>query len=28
MSQPEKPEVTWYAWDGDRLVTVQTEQSR
>ncbi|HCM1974560.1 TPA: hypothetical protein N3A39_004578 [Salmonella enterica subsp. salamae serovar 52:z:z39] len=28
MSQPEKPEVTWYGWDGDRLVTAQTEQSR
>ncbi|SQH95181.1 Protein rhsA [Salmonella enterica subsp. salamae] len=25
---PEKPEVTWYGWDGDRLVTAQTEQSR
>ncbi len=28
ISQPEKPEVTWYGWDGDRLVTAQTEQSR
>ncbi len=25
---PEKPKVTWYGWDGDRLVTAQTEQSR
>lgn len=25
---PEKPEVTWYGWNGDRLVTAQTERSR
>ncbi|HGB7107148.1 TPA: RHS repeat-associated core domain-containing protein, partial [Salmonella enterica subsp. enterica serovar Enteritidis] len=25
---PETPEVTWYGWSGDRLVTAQTERSR
>ncbi|MCV5591888.1 hypothetical protein OFN17_31150, partial [Escherichia coli] len=23
-----KPEETWYGWDGDRLTTVQTQQTR
>ncbi|MEB0949567.1 RHS repeat-associated core domain-containing protein [Citrobacter sedlakii] len=25
---PENPEVTWYGWSGDRLVTSETERSR
>ncbi|WP_396017041.1 RHS element core protein, partial [Escherichia coli] len=28
MSLSRKPEVTWYGWDGDRLTTIQTQQSR
>ncbi|WP_125317157.1 RHS element core protein [Escherichia albertii] len=28
MSLSCKPEVTWYGWDGDRLTTIQTRQSR
>ncbi|EEW1921938.1 RHS repeat protein [Escherichia coli] len=28
MSLSRKPEVTWYGWDGDRLTTVQTQQTR
>ncbi|WDB43409.1 RHS element core protein [Escherichia albertii] len=28
MSLSRKPEVTWYGWEGDRLTTVQTQQSR
>ncbi|UUJ93875.1 RHS repeat protein [Escherichia coli] len=28
MSMSRKPEVTWYGWDGDRLTTVQTQQTR
>ncbi|OSL74389.1 protein RhsD [Escherichia coli TA054] len=28
MSLSRKPEVTWYGWDGDRLTTVQTDQTR
>lgn len=26
--RPWKAEMTWYGWDGDRLVTTQTEASR
>lgn len=25
---PRRPEVTWYGWDGDRLVTTQTQTTR
>ncbi|MDS1662799.1 RHS repeat-associated core domain-containing protein, partial [Escherichia coli] len=28
MSLSRKPEETWYGWDGDRLTTVQTQQTR
>ncbi|WP_349335061.1 RHS element core protein [Escherichia albertii] len=28
MSLSRKPEVTWFGWDGDRLTTIQTQQSR
>lgn len=28
MSLSRKPEETWYGWDGDRLTTVQTDQTR
>ncbi|UGS39951.1 hypothetical protein G163CM_06360 [Pseudocitrobacter corydidari] len=28
MSLSRKPEVTWYGWDGDRLTTIQTDQTR
>ena len=27
MSLSRKPEVTWYGWDGDRLTTIQTQQT-
>lgn len=27
-AMPETPEVTWYGWSGDRLVTAQTARSR
>ncbi|HAN4642794.1 TPA: RHS repeat protein, partial [Escherichia coli] len=28
MSLSRKPEVTWYAWDGDRLTTIQNDRTR
>ncbi len=28
LSLSRKPEETWYGWDGDRLTTVQTQQTR